>query len=333
MNLVSLKEFGEIFVDSWAASCVTFGKNLQLSVVGHNGGAGTNKYYIVRCEECAKDSELFGEGYFKVLKSNILKNNIPCGCGAHPRWSKEQYAVLCKRKANLLGYNFNGFKGAWKYQKTHIKMICSLHGEWDTGIIAGLLNSGNGCPACQIDVISNTNRKPDDTQIASFLLAGAFHPETKFWRSERKDASGHKTYWNVFCPVCEETYQYGTSGLQRGNRSCSCNKVSPDQCYIASVSDGANTVALKFGLSKQSIKRISQINCTAMYKVEPLYVYQFPGGLAARKAELICRQSFDCGILSKLELPDGWSETTWTYNIDEILKIYEQEGGLCLKSF
>ena len=81
MNLEDIidPEYG-LQQDKWSLSKPKFGKDNQLTVVGWSGKCSTNIIYLLHCSECAKDTELFGEGYFKSLKSNLTKSQIPCGC-------------------------------------------------------------------------------------------------------------------------------------------------------------------------------------------------------------------------------------------------------------
>ena len=46
-----------------------------------------------------------------------------------------------------------------------------------------------------------------------------------------------------------------------------------------------------------------------------------------------CRRELDCGVLSKEEFPDGYTETTWVYNLDKIVEIYERNGGVKIDKY
>ena len=65
--------------DEWSLSKPTFGEEGQLEVVGWSGKrAGRNdKFYVGRCTKCSQDSELFGEGYFRSLKVNLIQKSLP----------------------------------------------------------------------------------------------------------------------------------------------------------------------------------------------------------------------------------------------------------------
>lgn len=45
------------------------------------------------------------------------------------------------------------------------------------------------------------------------------------------------------------------------------------------------------------------------------------------KAERECLQELECGVVLKRDMPDGYTETTWYYNLEKIIQIYERNGG------
>jgi hypothetical protein len=315
--------------DQWSTKELSFGAANQLVVIGYNGAKYNNKFYILICHQCSKDPELFGEGYFKSTKSNLIKGAVPCGCGKNPRWSKQQYSVLCSRKATELGYLFMGFAGGWKGRDTKIKMLCEKHGEWVTGSIHNLINSEQGCPSCGAEITAKSSTKPDDVMIKSFHDSASFHPETEFWRSGRLNSYGYPTYWHVFCPICSQQAESLQGNLQAGYRPCGCSKQQQKEAYINLICDDADLlVAVKFGVARNSIQRTARQSSKSVYKVSNHSVYIFPTVQFCKKAERECKQELECGVVLKRDMPDGYTETTWVYNLDKIVEIYERNGGL-----
>lgn len=312
--------------DEWSLSKPTFGEEGQLEVVGWSGKCGTIKLYILKCNKCSQDSELFGEGYFMSVKNSLVNLiQVPCSCSKKPHWSKDQYTVLCSRKAKELGYIFLDFVGEWKGQNTKIKMSCDKHGKWSSGSINNLINKGQGCPMCKAEV----NTKPDEEMVASFFASGSFHPDTKFWRSGRKDSKGTANYWFMDCPECEEIGESYRGNLQAGCRPCACSKQRQQECYINWVIDGGNSaVAIKFGIANNSKQRIKQQDSKSAYTLKQHSVYSFPSVASCKAAERECKQTLECGVILKRDMPDGYSETTWVYNLEKIKSIYEKHGGV-----
>jgi hypothetical protein len=316
--------------NEWSLTRPAFGEDNQLTVIGWSGKTtSNNKIYILKCNRCSQDNELFGEGYFKSQKGNLVNQGlVPCGCSKRPSWSKEQYIVRCSRKALELGYKFLGFIGDWENSNTKIRMLCEKHGEWSSGKIYCLISTGHGCPKCKHDAVGEAKVKPDDVMIASFFASGAFHPDTKFCRSDRKDKYGYTPYWHISCPECGLSVESKHGHLQNGQRPCACNMHRQQECYINFIYNEDHIIALKFGIANNSKQRIKNQDRTSIYTVIQHSVYQFPNVTSCKKAELGCLQELECGILSRQEMPDGWTETTWVYNLDKIIEIYERNGGV-----
>lgn len=133
----------------------------------------------------------------------------------------------------------------------------------------------------------------------------------------------------MFCPVCGETGESTSVNLQRGHRSCACNTQNQQESYINWIIDSHGTVvAIKFGIASDSKRRVKQQNSKSVYTIKQHSVYQFPDVTSCKKAERVCKQELECGIVLKRDMPDGWTETTWTYNLDKIIEIYERGGGI-----
>lgn len=312
--------------DEWSLGLPTYG---PLTVVGWSGRNNhSSKFYVLTCKVCSSDLELFGNGYFKMIKEHIVRGHLPCGCGRNPRWDENQYAVLCRRKAEQLGYSFLGFQGEWMQQRTLVNILCEKHGEWCTGNISNLLHSENGCPDCRIETLSTLNTKPDSVMIESFFASGGFHPETKFWRSERKTSQGYGTYWHIYCPECNEQGESTSGHLQEGKRPCGCSNSRQQEAYINYVVNQGVLVAIKFGIARNSLTRVKDQNRKSTHTVQMHLVYEFPDVASCRRAELACKREFECGIISKEHMSDGYTETTHPHNLEKIIEIYERNGGI-----
>lgn len=334
MNLEDVldSEYG-LQQDEWSLSKPRFGKENQLEVVGWSGKRRTTKHYILKCAKCSEDIELFGEGYFRSLRGCIVRGAVPCGCAKNPRWTKEQYDILCSRKAKELGYTFLGFAGELARNKTKIKMLCEKHGEWSSGVINTLIGKNKrGCPVCGIEATAKSKIKSDEEFIISFFSSGGFHPDTKFWKSSRKSNQGGSVYWCMFCPDYEEIGESFSGDLQNGRRSCGCSNQRQQECYVNLVLDGDMVIALKFGVARDSRLRIKQQNAKALYTLEHYNTFVFPSVISCKKAERECLQELECGVISRRDMPDGYTETTWSYNLDKIIEIYEHNGGIKIEN-
>lgn len=323
MNLVDLLDEDGLKQDEWSLTAPTFGKEGQLTVVGWSGKSYGTKYYILKCNKCSEDTELFGDGHFKSLRGHLSTGAIPCNCARSYRWSKCQYEILCLRKADELGYKFLGFLG-WLGRVTKLHLSCPEHGKWTSGIIKDFVNRGVGCPEC-----NGGTRKADEVMIASFFASEAFDPATKFWRSGRNNTQGKRTHWNVECPVCGEQAEAYCGSLQKGHRPCACSPMRQQECYINWVIDDTGvTKAIKFGIANDSNRRIKNQNKKSVHEIVQRTVYIFSTVESCKAAERECKSTLVTGVVPKQEMSDGYTETTYVSNLDKIKQIYIKHGGV-----
>ena len=331
MNLEDLVDENGLQQDEWSLTNPVFGEEDQLKVVGWSLTKTGKKYYILKCKRCSQDSELFGEGYFRSLKGNLIKQKqLPCGCSNKHLWTIEQYYIRCERAADLMDYKFLGFKGDWKKIKTRLNLLCSQHGIWTTASIHSLLAIGQQCPKCNADRTSKDKTKSDLEMIASFFASDSFHPETKFYREPTDTETGRVTgKWYMVCPDCNQTGKTSSLILQRGCRPCGCSPNRQREAYINWVVDQDNNIlAIKFGVSNNSNKRVKQQNHKSRFKIVQFTVYEFKDIESCRKSEAQCKKKLDCGVILKKDMPDGYTETTFTHNLLHIIEIYKSFGGV-----
>ena len=327
MNLYEILGDKPLQQNKWTLTKPTVGNLSQLEVLGWFDKVGQNKVYLLRCNICTLDPELFGEGYFKTQKDS-LKRAIPCGCAHAPRWSEEQRVVQCTRQSSANGYTFNGFCEDYSGSRTKISQTCPKHGEWRTGTVATLVNDGQGCPKCHFDKITASNYKPDHEMIASFFASGAFHPETVFKRSAKKTKNCNVAYWDVFCPECGSSGTSHHGSLQKGSRPCLCGRMRQTYAYIHTLHDCSEfPIALKFGIARSLKRRLKEQQTKSKFTLKEYGTWQFDSVEECRSAERECKETFVSGVVSKEDMRDGYTETTHLYNLESIIEIYERHGG------
>lgn len=321
-------DFDKIEIDEFVGT--KFGKENQLEVIGWCGKSGSHKCYVAHCIVCSNDPELFGDGLFKIIKGAITLGREPCGCSNIPKWTEQQYYIRTNRKANQQGFEFLGWSDVFSGYRTKIKLSCDKHGVWDTGNINHLMN-GRGCPSCKGETTAKFNvlmkTIPEEQMIASFMISGAFSDNTKFWKSERRTKEGYMDYWKRWCPDCEEISETLTKDLKLGCRSCACNSQRQQQAYINLVKDEHNIVAIKFGIANNSTIRVKTQNSKSVYQVVNHSVYEFPTVNECKLAEKECLNKLECGVVSRFEMLDGYTETTYPINIEEVIAIYKNFNG------
>lgn len=201
------------------------------TIVGLHKKCNQNKdvYYHLRCNKCSEDNELYPKP-FVILRLNLLKGVIPCGCSKYYRWGKEQYTVLLERRCKETMNCFIGFQ-EWKTYKTRVNLKCKIHNEIFSATIETFLNKDIRCKKCKLLFRSRTS---EEYHIDKFLVTEKFKEGTVFCRDlDTEDSKGYYNHWKIKCPICYND-EYTTNGLcsgiftaigpslQSGNTPCRC---------------------------------------------------------------------------------------------------------------
>lgn len=311
------------------------GNKDQLEIVSILTEKGKRRRYTVKCHICCLDQELHGDATYTVFISNITSRKaMPCGCSSAPKWTEEQYKILVKREADRRGFIFKGWYGEYKKnQGTKLILECPLHGVWKLTNINGFLSAGSGCPKCARDVVENVIRKSNEEATYEFLTSGVFHPDTKFWRSDSENKDGYKLYWKVYCPVCDSVAEAVASSLKRGSLPCRCSSQHNQNIfYVYAVYDKTIPVALKFGITNNPKTRGDALQSGCVYAIKLVGLWEFDDSYICRKTETTLKRLVYCGTLSREEMRIGWTETTSVYNLEKIIKIVEDNGGIRIET-
>lgn len=319
---MNYSDFGEIIEDEFTGS--VFGKKGQLIVLGwverqKDSYGKHKKIYALKCSVCELDPELFGDGLCRSSKSNLTAGRIPCGCAFKPTWTTNQWEVRISRKLDK-NHKFLGLVSPEKGAFSKVKVQCKHHGLWDTGTANAIMH-GQGCRLCangvRIDKLSKFNSFEDSKFTENFYTLGGHSREIIFTRISAR-------FWSYTCNVCGEYCETRDQQLYRGSKSCVCSGFAPKQAYINIVLDNSFPVAIKFGVSVSAINRKFK---DSVYDFHLLSVWDFDTRRQCMSAEAECKEYLDTGIISKLEMPDGYTETTYIHNIENILNIYQKHGG------
>ena len=325
-NLEDLVEDGILRHDGFEGT--QFG---NLTVIGWNGKYQNDKKYIVECSACKQDTELFGEGFFKISKGHLKTGYLPCGCAEKPKWTEQQYEIRSKRAAETKGLVFKGWSNKFSTVKgTKVLLECPDHGEYGGMLLSYLIGKNfehKGCPGCFAIRMGDFKRKDDSVMINKFMSSGGFAEGTKFTRTETLDKYGHKKYWLVECPECGSYGEAHMVGLYEGCRPCECALSRPKETYINLIKDGDNTIAIKFGVANLSSKRLKTQHSRSIYDISNYGVWTYPTIMQCKNAERACLRAMETKVISKEEMSDGYTETTFLYNIDLVISIFEEYGG------
>lgn len=143
--------------------------------------------------------------------------------------------------------------------------------------------------------------------------------------------NGFKNINSFFTRECvfHGSYDTRVANYLNSNHSCPlCGSHSQKECYINFIKDKETLIALKFGIAKDSEERIKSQNRESSFDVKQHGVWSFPDVKSCKSAERYIKKHLPCKVLTKQEMPDGYTETTSVENLETIIKIYEDFGGV-----
>ncbi|AUR91454.1 hypothetical protein NVP1161O_012 [Vibrio phage 1.161.O._10N.261.48.C5] len=120
----------------------------QFKVISVEVRKGYDKKFILECESCSQDKELWPAGSIILPKGELTRGTIPCGC--HPTrtyWSEDQYEILIKRECAIRDYTFLGWDGRFRNYTTKLLLTNNKTGySWGSTSITKFLSRGQGDP-------------------------------------------------------------------------------------------------------------------------------------------------------------------------------------------
>ncbi|MNG05873.1 hypothetical protein D3C84_890870 [compost metagenome] len=132
----------------------------------------------------------------------------------------------------------------------------------------------------------------------------------------------------MYCPQCDSNSISYAGHLQAGKRPCDCSQFRQKFAYIHILNDGVCDIGLKFGVANNCNNRLTQQNSRNPILVKSFMNFEFQSKERCFSAEAECKEKLECGVVSKHDMPDGFTETTYLYNIENIVEIYKKYGGV-----
>lgn len=283
--------------------------------------------YVVKCEDCAKDPELFKLGLFTIALGDLKAGQTPCGCSVGPKWNEEQQKVRAHRLAAEGGFIFLGWEGPYRMGKTYCKFECKIHGVWTSTTINGAFKTKSKCPRCHIEMFGKNNLLPEIEMVSKFFNTGSYDIRTEFTRSERTNHKGYKDYWKVYCPICETINESSTYNLTQGKLPCPCSVQSQKELYVNLIFNEEDLKAVKFGIARRSNIRLVQQNKVTKFDVENFGIWEFPTVRECKDAEKFLKRKFDIKFLTKEDFPDGYTETIAPDCLERLINCINSLGG------
>jgi len=220
----------------------------------------------------------------------------------------------------------NNKKTYWNYTCP----ICSNDEYVHNGLCSGIFEASGyqlqkGYLSCRCSSEYRWTREQREYQIKKKM--NELKTTDKFigWSTEYKNCN------SKFIRECTEHGKYNTSLIAFLYDNCcgcpQCAGYSQKYSYINLILDKNVPIGLKFGISRYPKQRVKIQNHRAIYDMEQIGVWEFPNVDSCKNAEKEVKKSLYCGIFTKAEIPDGWTETTSIKSIEQIIQIYKKYNG------
>lgn len=236
-------------------------------------------------------------------------------CGGSKQHTTESFIL---KATEIHGNNYDYSLSRYENNKSKIKIICKIHGEYEQNAGSHLL--GNGCYDCCSDgrgydtKLKNTKWFIDKSNIVH--KCKYLYNNTVYKNIRSKVI--------ITCPLHGDFMQ-SPQGHLNGRGCPSCKKTGFDVnstgfFYIQELIDGDMLIGYKFGITKDIKKRVS--NQRSKSKLVHNVIFSFEStGMNVFKLEQLIKSRLVCNYLDKSIIPDGYTETLSPDYITEIENI------------
>lgn len=288
---------------------------INISFVGFLGGSyvGTECALVMNCET-------HGEWQSSTM-SNIVR--LKTGCPSCAGNKLRDYSGMQQGSWTVLDYVST--KGSSKKYKVHCN-VCAQDPElFGDGVFeSGMSNFLKGAACCGC----NPSRKWTDYEyhiLVSRVFEGLPFSLKTLIREPRRSVRG------VFNCSTHGDWETNLNNVINSGSVCPACSVGMQNYAYVNIVEG--TSAVKFGISLDPKKRLVRPSRRSPHKITPLWVFKFNDVGSCKKAEQECKSTLQCSVLSKVDMPDGYTETTWDYNLDKIKEIYKKHGGVEVEDY
>ncbi|QDB74017.1 endonuclease [Aeromonas phage 2L372X] len=287
----------------------------RLEVIGIDGKQGTHTTFRVACTECSKDPELFPDGYFVSVKSNLVNDLKPCGCGKNVRWFDWQYLILARRAGEKKGFIVHGFTEEFKNQNTKLNLECLKDGHKWIARINDIINSDKGCPKC------SGVYKPTEQEALQKCIDICKEMDYDVVGFVDKYRTTHKTRFEYICKTHGKQNVSYHSFVNQGSRcnGCAINGYSTSKhgtFYVYQWTKDSHSF-IKFGITNQKeLARIKKQKRETEYGYKRIWSATLEDGSIPLYIENFIKNSeIEIGVVSKEEFQDGFTETSYINNL------------------
>jgi len=253
--------------------------------------------------QAVSNGEIICKKCLKEYKSSLLLSN------------KEQFLLKFNKKFPENTFDFSN--SVYTKSSEHMEVICDKGHTFN--IKPNNLMSGHGCSKCHHERIGYIFSKTKEQYIEQFVSC----------HGDRYDYSKVTDFKNCKEKVIVICNQHGEFLISPDNHSrgkgcplCGKSGYQPQlkgYFYILKITDDV----IKFGITNNLERRMSEIAKKSVFDIELLYSFEFQNGYIPQdiENEIYRDKNIVRSVVNKSDMKSGYVETTYISNIPRILNI------------
>lgn len=266
-------------------------------------------------------------GEFKSLPSVLLRGGGCSKCGDESMVRKRLKSTEeFIKEANIVHkdkyvYTYTKYKGA----RRKLNIICPLHGDFSQ--TAGDHLTGYGCNLCAAEY-----RGEQSTFTQEQFLSKCEEVHGNLYNYSKTEYVKNNVDIIVTCNKHGDfRIKAGYHSTRGGCPDCNVtgyNKKNTGSFYIVLWEQGLESF-IKVGITNKKLKiRVSSQKCKTFFNYRILYNFRLKDGYKPFDIERYVLNNFECGVISKEDFPDGYTETTSIDNLPKILEYIKSNYDL-----
>lgn len=304
-------------------------KESNFSAVRFTGNyKGKRSTVVYDCYDCgAKDN--------KSTVDRVLRSSLSCISCAKILLGNRKRTELSEWKSlgistEVLTNNSKFFRISNATNFIYSCAVCSVDDYVRNGLCSGLFLTNisslrKGYKSCRCARCYRKTRAQWDFEIRKTCKESSY-PLSHIVRPEGTSLSAMQVF-----RVCAEHGRFSTNAKsllfkETGCPECPINS-GQKQCYINIIYDEGNPIAIKYGISTDYIARLKKVSRSSRFVLKNLGVWEMPTFYDCTSCEKEVKRVYS-GVVSKEDMPDGYTETASVMYTDDIIKIYESYGGV-----
>lgn len=279
--------------------------------------------YLTQHDKCEVTCIKHNNTYWQQAQSLML-GGIGCLECLKEYKSKQASSNLSefleKLNARHPEHGFDFSKAEYKRASEHIEVTCKEGHTFN--VKPNNLMSGHGCPSCFNIKKGHLHNKGTESYILKFKEV---HGD-RYDYSEVHDFKNCKQKVTVLCSQHGSFLITPDNHVQgKGCPLCGRSGFQPQNAgtfYILKITEDV----IKFGVTCDLQRRLKELSRYSSFPISPLYIFNFKSGYTALDIEnrVYKDRSIVRNVVSKLDLPSGYVETTYSSNIPKILSIVDE---------